>query len=392
VVAPQTQESPSMTSSLSPSPPLTRHRRTLPALTGVRFLAAFYVVLFHGLPWLRLRYALPAALQTFFGNGYLAVNLFFILSGFILAYTYDGQIDGSTNRLHFWEARFARIYPVYFLSLVLAFWFERGLSFGTRTAVLLMVQAWNPRAPELTGAWNYPAWTLSVEAFFYLCFPFLLSWMSRKNGRTLFWMMGFLLVVCVVVHTPIQGLGDLDRSSLLTNIVPLPLLRIPEFLLGMVIGLKLLRSEAAGQNTGTPLTVYVAVFSALLILSLPLGVWVSLVTIPFAVLVYKLAMGDSVLAKLLSTRLMVLLGSASYAVYLLQFPVRGWARVIFSHLPEKLAPLGTSLTPLILVLFSILVFKFWEEPCRRTLRSWFAEGKLRTARVRASHSAGEGED
>jgi len=355
-------------------------------------LAAFYVVLFHGLPWLRLRYALPAALQTFFGNGYLAVNLFFILSGFILAYTYDGQIDGSTNRLHFWEARFARIYPVYFLSLVLAFWFERGLSFGTRTAVLLMVQAWNPRAPELTGAWNYPAWTLSVEAFFYLCFPFLLSWMSRKNGRTLFWMMGFLLVVCVVVHTPIQGLGDLDRSSLLTNIVPLPLLRIPEFLLGMVIGLKLLRSEAAGQNTGTPLTVYVAVFSALLILSLPLGVWVSLVTIPFAVLVYKLAMGDSVLAKLLSTRLMVLLGSASYAVYLLQFPVRGWARVIFSHLPEKLAPLGTSLTPLILVLFSILVFKFWEEPCRRTLRSWFAEGKLRTARVRASHSAGEGED
>jgi peptidoglycan/LPS O-acetylase OafA/YrhL len=80
------------------------------------------------------------------------VNLFFILSGFILAYTYDGQIEGKTNRLHFWEARFARIYPVYFLSLVLAFWFERGLSFGARTAVLLMVQAWNPRTPELTGS------------------------------------------------------------------------------------------------------------------------------------------------------------------------------------------------------------------------------------------------
>jgi peptidoglycan/LPS O-acetylase OafA/YrhL len=118
----------------------------------VRFFAAFYVVLFHVLPWLRQKYALPGSLQTFLGNGYLAVNLFFILSGFILAYTYDGQIEGKTNRLHFWEARFARIYPVYFLSLVLAFWFERGLSFGARTAVLLMVQAWNPRTPELTGS------------------------------------------------------------------------------------------------------------------------------------------------------------------------------------------------------------------------------------------------
>jgi peptidoglycan/LPS O-acetylase OafA/YrhL len=381
-----------MTSSLSQSLHLTRHRRTLPALTGVRFLAAFYVVLFHGLPWLRQRFVLPEALQTFLGNGYLAVNLFFILSGFILAYTYDGQIQGKTNRLHFWEARFARIYPVYFLSLVLAFWFERGLPFGTRAAVLLMVQAWNPRAPELTGAWNYPAWTLSVEAFFYLCFPFLLPWMSRKSGRTLFWVMGFLLVICVVVHTPIQGLGDWHRSSLFTNIVPLPLLRIPEFLLGIVIGLKLLRSEAAGQNADSPWKAYIAVFGALLILSLPLGVWVSLVTIPFAVLVYELAIGDSALAKFLSTRFMVLLGSASYAVYLLQFPVRSWVRVIFSYFPRALAQLGAPLTPLILVLFSVVVFKLWEEPSRRALRSWFVEGKSGAAKVRASESASGAED
>jgi peptidoglycan/LPS O-acetylase OafA/YrhL len=358
----------------------------------VRFLAAFYVVLFHGLPWLRQKYVLPSALQTFLGNGYLAVNLFFILSGFILAYTYEGQIDGKTNRLHFWEARFARIYPVYFLSLVLAFWFERGLTFGARTAVLLMVQAWNPRTPELTGAWNYPAWTLSVEAFFYLCFPFLLPWLSRKSGRMLSWTMGLLLVVCVVMHSPIQGLGDLDRSSLFINIVPLPLLRIPEFLLGMVIGLRLLRAEAAGQNTGSPSRVYLAVLGALLILSLPLGVWVSLVTIPFAVLVYELAIGDSMLAKLLSGRLMVLLGSASYAVYLLQFPVRSWTRVIFSHFPEKLEHLGAPLTPLILVLFSISVFKCWEEPGRKALRSWFARRKLHAAKVRVSDSSGEQED
>jgi peptidoglycan/LPS O-acetylase OafA/YrhL len=108
--------------------------------------------------------------------------------------------------------------------------------------------------------------------------------------------------------------------------------------------------------------------------------------------VYELAIGDSVLAKTLSTKFMVLLGSGSYAVYLLQFPVRSWARVIFSHFPEKLAHLGAPLKPLILVLFSILVFKLWEEPSRRTLRSWFAAGKLRAAEIRGSQSAGKAED
>ncbi len=377
-----------MTDSQSQPPVLTRHRRTLPALTGVRFLAAFYVVLFHGLPWLQQKFLLPKTLQTFLGNGYLAVNLFFILSGFILAYTYEGQIDGKTNRLHFWEARFARIYPVYFLSLILAFWFERGLSLGTRLAVLGMVQAWNPRTPQLTGAWNYPAWTLSVEAFFYLCFPFVLPWMSRRSARTLFWMIVFLPAVCIVAHTPVQGLGDLDRSSILIKAVPLPLLRIPEFLLGMAIGVKLLRNEATGQNSGSARRVYLAVLSALVILGLPLGVWVSIVVIPFAILVYELAVGDSLLAKLLSTPLMLLLGSASYAVYLLQFPIRSSLRVIFSRLPEKLAHLGRPLTPLILVLVSILVFKFWEEPCRRALRSWFAVRKLSVVKVAAPHQTG----
>jgi peptidoglycan/LPS O-acetylase OafA/YrhL len=348
------------------------------------------VVLFHGLPWLQQKFTLSQALQTFLANGYLAVNLFFILSGFILAYTYEGQIDGKTNRLHFWEARFARIYPVYFLSLVLAFWFERRLSLGTRIAVLGMVQAWNPRTPQLTGAWNYPAWTLSVEAFFYLCFPFLLPWMSGRSTRTLFLMMACLLTICIVVHTPVLGLGDLDRSSLFMSFVPLPLLRIPEFLLGMVIGLRLLRTEAnAVQNAGSSLRTYLAVLSAILILSLPLGEWVSLVTVPFAILVHELAIGDSVLAKLLSRPTARLLGNASYAVYLLQFPIRSWTRIIFSRFPEKLAHLGTPLTPLILVLFSILVFKLWEEPCRRALRSWFAGGKLPAANIPASRHTGE---
>lgn len=358
---------------------------------GVRFFAAFYVVLFHGLPWLIQRVHLPRFVQTFLSNGYLAVALFFLLSGFILAYKYEGQIIGAGNRLRFWEARFARIYPVYFLSLLLAWPFERSLGLGTRIVVITMVQAWNPREPQLAGAWNYPAWTLSVEAFFYLCFPFVQPWISRRSNGFLSWMLASLLAACAVGHTAVIGLGNWNHSSIVGSIVPLPLLRIPEFLVGMVMGTRFLRgldkdSKASQSN---PLTVYIALIMSFILLSLPLGSWVSLVVFPFAVLIYELALGGSLLARVLSHRVMVLLGGASYAVYLLQFPVRSWTRVFFLQLPRGLAHLGAPFTPLIIVLFSVLVFRFWEEPVRKQLRSWFAGGRSRASAALVPHAAGK---
>lgn len=344
----------------------------MPALMGVRFLAAFYVVLFHGFPWFAARFTIPGYLQIFFKNGYLAVGLFFLLSGFILAYTYEGQISGSKSRLRFWEARFARIYPVYFLSLALAYWFEPGLSLGTRIAVLSMVQAWNPWKAELAGAWNYPAWSLSVEGFFYLLFPFFLPWLSRRSDRTLYWITGALLVLCVCWHTPVKGLGNWDRSSLLDHFLPLPLLRLPEFLLGMTIGLQHLRGKHPKPGLPRSSRISLCAFSILVLLSLPIGTWVSLVMVPFSILVHDLAVGESRLARLLSTPTMVLLGGASYSVYLLQFPVRSWTRVLSEHLLGRIAHLGTPFTPIVLVIFSIGVYRFWEEPARKALRNWFA--------------------
>jgi peptidoglycan/LPS O-acetylase OafA/YrhL len=75
----------------------------------------------------------------------MAVALYFLLSGFILVYTYEEQIAGARNRKHFWEARFARIYPVYLFSLVPAYYFELRLNIKTQVAVLTMVQAWDQR-------------------------------------------------------------------------------------------------------------------------------------------------------------------------------------------------------------------------------------------------------
>jgi peptidoglycan/LPS O-acetylase OafA/YrhL len=329
-------------------------------------------VLFHAYPGFVRRYPIPHALETFLSNGYLAVGLFFLLSGFILAYTYDGMIDGRANRVRFWEARFARIYPVYLLSLVMAFAFSGELPLRTRAAVVGMVQAWNPFNSDMAGAWNYPAWTLSAEAFFYICFPFVLPWLSRRSKRALYWLTAALVVVCVLGHTPVKGLGDWkNHAGFFVRYVPLPALRFPEFLLGVVMGLRFLRAGSMENRSGRPLVVYAAVVGTIASLSLPIGDWVSLVILPFSILVYELACGGTLLTKFLSTRVMVLLGGASYSVYLLRYPVSSWMRALVDQLPPAFVRVGELLTPVVLVLFSIAVFRYWEEPARKTLRKWF---------------------
>ena len=336
-------------------------------------------MLFHAYPGFVRRYPVPRPLETFLSNGYLAVGLFFLLSGFILAYTYEGNIDGQANRLRFWEARFARIYPVYLLSLVMAFAFSGELALTTRAAVVGMVQAWNPFNSDMAGAWNYPAWTLSAEAFFYLCFPFVLPWLSRRSERALYWLTAALLVICVLGHTPVKGLGDWkNHASFFVRYVPLPALRIPEFLVGVAIGLLFLRGGSTERRPGRPVVVYAAVLGTIASLSLPIGDWVSLVILPFSILVYELACGGTLLTEFLSTRVMVLLGGASYSVYLLRYPVTSWAHRLVDQLPPAFVRVGELLTPVVLVLFSIAVFLYWEEPARKALRKWFTRQRPQT--------------
>src|SRR5215468_3329275 len=84
--------------------------RQLRALTGIRFFAAFEVVIFHAGGW--EHWPLPAPIRAFGGAGFLAVTLFFVLSGFILTYTYLAPEAEKTSGVDMYLARLARIYPV----------------------------------------------------------------------------------------------------------------------------------------------------------------------------------------------------------------------------------------------------------------------------------------
>src|SRR5271167_2116696 len=95
---------------------LEEFRPRLPAVTSLRFFAAFHVALFH-MKEIGVLTG-PAWLKALAGIGYVGVSFFFVLSGFILVYTYAGR---TISLRDFWQARFARIYPAYVFSLVLSF-------------------------------------------------------------------------------------------------------------------------------------------------------------------------------------------------------------------------------------------------------------------------------
>ncbi len=139
----------------------------------------------------------------------------------------------------------------------------------------------------------------------------------------------------------------------------------------MALGLIFLRTPHRLRRL--PLA-YAAILATIVILMFVKGPWLSLLAIPLAILIYELAAGDTFLIRLLGCKPFLLLGGASYAIYLLQEPVRSWTHFAVTGSTDLRVATGgidTFLSPLILVVFSIGVFLYWEEPMRKWLRSWF---------------------
>ena len=360
---------------------LTRHRRPLNALTGIRFFAALYVVIFHTRVGSLLHDHGHYAAGNFFLNGYLAVPLFFLLSGFILAYTYESQIERPGDHRRFWEARFARIWPVYFVSLLVSsLAYGGGLPhLGPALATLFMVQAWNPFNPGLAGAWNLVCWTLSVEALFYLVFPWVQVWLERRGvARQLRWVAGMLLA-CVLLNSATRSLGYTPYGAY--RYVPLPLLHLPEFFTGIGLGnyfLSRLSVRTDDEVPGRGLWTYGFALASVALLCVPANRWTSLVVIALSGLIYGLAAERTWLSRFLSTPALLLGGGISYSIYLFQMPAKAFVGRM--HLHSETVKMGATFA--LLLVLSYLMFVAVENPARRLLRGVFARMETRrTART-----------
>src|SRR5688572_17859609 len=193
------------------------NRTAIASLTGIRFFAAIHVVFFHYAP------GLPHYLGNVVQNGYLAVGLFFVLSGFVLTYNYG---DRKIEPRRFWLARFARIYPAYLLgflliapAVIVRLQGDPVKLAASGVAAAALLQGW---IPGLALVWNGPGWSLSVEAFFYLLFPLMLPVLARLSTRGL-WLAG--------------GACCLLAALAGERFMYVPLFRLPEFGLGIAMGL-----------------------------------------------------------------------------------------------------------------------------------------------------------
>ena len=374
-------------------------RPLLEALTGLRFVAAMAVVLYH----IPLPPSVGRGLITLASRGYLGVSLFFVLSGFILTYTYidpaTGSLRGSVRA--FWWARVARIYPVYLTALLFSLpifvVFRLVMAApATRPGVLLsaimtplLLQAWWPSAAT---QWNTPGWSLSVEVFFYALFPIGAVWLARRRSALV---LGLLVwascLIPPVVYRAMLPDGtatppSFDRYFWLQAIKFNPVSHLGELALGVAAGLGYLRRGPASiiSSRAFAWCVPIGVTAAMIVLVatdwLPYALCHNGLLAPvWAAVILRLAMGKGAVSRLLASRPAVRLGEASYALYLLHSPLLGYLQLTRGYFrlrqPGLTVPYWMQVAAFLVVAIglSLFLFRRVEEPARRRMRAWMLE-------------------
>jgi peptidoglycan/LPS O-acetylase OafA/YrhL len=347
----------------------------LHALTSLRFFAAAFVVLYHFI-W---EFFPGISRQSLGGRliemGHVSVSFFFLLSGYILGVVYLKR-GGAVARRPFFLARFARVYPLFFLTLVVdtPFLFStRVATYGLKAAVLKTGVSFVGNATMLQ-AWilwfrgiNNPCWSLSVETLFYLSFPWIGVALWRLKGARL-WLMALLLYVggqALVLVTAPHMLVDYGSM--------LPLLHLTTFALGILLARwQSLTQADGGASSATGLaawavTIVSAVCFAAAVYWSPVIPFSSLndgLLAPiFMGLIWAFSHARWLPARVLSAKWLVVLGEASYGVYLIQTPVYHVFERLHWETMAAMFPVYMGTT----IALSVLSFFYFETPVRRWL-------------------------
>jgi peptidoglycan/LPS O-acetylase OafA/YrhL len=295
-------------------------------------------------------------------GGTTGVSFFFVLSGFVLAWS----ADESARPMPFYRRRFARVYPTHALTWALAVgWLtwqlgEPATWLGKSLGALVLVHAWHPDR-EIIFAANAVSWTLACELFFYLLFPWLFPaidrWSQRWKLLPALWMAPGLILIAV----RLAEAGD-------TWIAFFPPSRLPEFVFGIVIACEV--RDRRWPRIWLPLAATLAFCSFL-----AAGVWQEfryssvIPMVPYGVLIGAVAQADLSQRAPLNRRWLVRLGVWSYALYMVHWV---WLMVAqeLVHPSSNLAVAGTwaAMTGIV-VASAALIHRWWEAPWERRLRS-----------------------
>lgn len=343
-------------------------------ITALRFGAAIWVAVYTY--WENLAGAGSSGLVD---KGYLGVELFFVLSGFILSHVYlQSAGEKRFSYRGFLWARVARVYPLHVATLVgvgllAAVALVAGmsvdgnvLSWVSLPANLLMVHAWG-LAP--VAGWNHPSWSISAEWFAYLCFPLFAFVFWRAREKPVAAVVGTAAFLTVLYY----GFERVAGFSLTEATIRWGALRIvPCFALGCALYLVYRKAPLKAPWTAS------AVSFGLMVLSAALGLWDGITVLLAGALILSLASLPNERAGWLASKPAVYLGEISYSVYMVCVPWKLLAVNLAAKLtdaPDKQLQLFVWLAILALLpVVAALSYHLVEHPARKALRG-MAQGR-----------------
>ena len=360
------------------------------SLTPLRGIAASFVAIHHfqhRIP----NYNYEMSRHTyFFASGYLWVDFFFILSGFILSHVYFTKFIDRVRLTHYKQyllSRLARIYPLHLFVLIVLVVLETSkwwLTFfsdvpventafqGHRSLVsalptLLLIQTWVP-----SGNWNPPSWSISAEFFVYLIFPFMLPFLCKGTRLNLVLK---TLVLLLALYSFKSILGLVAHATNLQDLIRC----LIEFFLGVLV-YRCYRDNLFIRftNHDWPLFAVISIIVWCMHFNSPFNDYHEFVVILcFACFVLFLAQNRNVFKRLFNTKFLTHLGNISYSIYLIHDPVYEFAekfcKLIFKTVLGSSLSGNVNLMSLfehvvyLAILFGIahLTYSFVESPLRR---------------------------
>ncbi len=328
--------------------------------------------------------------QSYFSEGFIGVSFFFILSGFVLSLAYTERFkDQTITTKEYLIARFARIYPLHFLTFLLAI--PRVLSrqnghvnakfFGTMGLNVSLLQSYLPFSGSYLS-FNSVSWSISAEFFFYAMFPLLLVAIYKAKSKIALWAPLFLVPVLIFL-TPEHWHKDIFYIN--------PVIRICDFFIGMLL-YRLYVHGVFKPTTNRGATILEIAALALLGVffafknSVPEGYrYCVYYWIPMALIVLVFSYQQGAISRLLSNRILVLGGEISFAFYMCHvlFIYYGPSVNSFLHLSLSdyvLAPVMLAVS----LCASYVLFKYFEMPMNKWIKKKFAESAPKKVKVSVS--------
>lgn len=338
-------------------------------ITFTRFIAAVLIVVFHFGKNV-FPFNVPA-FSSLFEQANVGVSYFFLLSGFVMIIAYGNQ--EKVSPVKYYQNRFGRIYPVYFLAIVLWFVWHlvaiQPINYASILCDSLAIQSW---ILNTSYQFNYPGWSICVEMLFYLLFPVLLNSIYRRIQFK------YIFFGSLIIWFLTQLFLNIRTSPLFNNgvyVIPghtmyFPLMHLNEFLIGNVAGLFFLK-KFKNYKRKLDMPVLICLVGAILALKYSFGLNYhnGLLAIFFIPMIVFMAINNGILTRIMEHKSLVFLGEASYGIYILQYPVFYFVNyaLVSVGLYDDFAIFYISLAALILV--SSFSYKYFETPLRVRIRS-----------------------